>query len=78
MTAIAEIESVIENPVSVEVKELAALDFKKMNLGQSYEAGQVGLGGITSNEYLGADMLGGGNVDKIPCARMRVLGVAGA
>ena len=49
-----------------------------MNLGQSNNAGQIRLGGIASNEHLGADMLGGGNVDKIPSAGMGALGVTGA
>ena len=49
-----------------------------MNLGQSGDAGQLCLRGVAGNEGLGADMLGGGNVDKIPSAGRRALGVAGA
>jgi len=51
---------------------------KKMNLGQSNDTGQICLGSIASDEYLGADMLGGGNVDKIPSAGTGALGMAGA
>jgi hypothetical protein len=36
-----------------------------MNLGQSNNPGQVCLGSITSNEYLGVDMQGGDDVDKV-------------
>jgi hypothetical protein len=50
---------------------------KKMNLGQPGDASQFRLGGIASNEHLGADMLGGGNMNKIPSASMGALGVAG-
>jgi hypothetical protein len=42
-----------------------------MNLSQSSGAGQFCLRGIASNERFGADMLGGGNVDKIPSADHR-------
>jgi len=49
-----------------------------MNLRQSGHAGQFCLGGIASDEHLGADVLGGRNVDKIPSAGMEALGMAGA
>jgi hypothetical protein len=41
---------------------------EKMNRGQSSDACQFRLGGITSDEHLGADMLGGGDMDKVPSA----------
>jgi len=48
------------------------LSFKKVNMGQSSDARQLRLRGITSNKHLRADMLGGGNMDKVPSAGMRV------
>ena len=49
-----------------------------MYLGNSCSTGEFRLGNIASNKNLGADVLGGGNVDKIPSAGRRPLSVAGA
>ncbi len=49
-----------------------------MDSGQSGNPGQFLLGGVTGDEHLGARMLGGGNMEKIPSARMGDSSVAGA
>jgi hypothetical protein len=40
--------------------------FEKLNPCQARNASQFRLGGVASDEHFGADVLGGGNVDKIP------------
>ena len=51
---------------------------KKLNSRQPNHAGQFRLGGIAGNEHLGADLLGGGNMDKIPSAGLDAMGMTGA
>ncbi len=49
-----------------------------MNLCQPGKAGERGLRGIAGNKCLGAGVLGGGDMNKIPSARRRTLGVTRA
>jgi hypothetical protein len=57
---------------------LACCLFEKLNPCQPGNAGQFRLGGIARDEHLGADVLGGGDVDKIPGAGGGVGGVTRA
>jgi hypothetical protein len=45
---------------------------------QPGDTGQISLRNVAGNEFLRADMLGGGGVNKIPRARSGIIGMAGA
>src|SRR5437016_4121202 len=49
-----------------------------MDLSLYYKSRQLGLSGITCDEYLGAGVLRGSDMHKVPSASPRILGVAGA